>query len=540
MFALILTLGHNSSAILVEDGNILAGYEEERLSGEKSDSRFPINAIRKIIQIYGNKLPDDINICTSHWFLDGNLPDEDNKYWNRSILKEFFPEAKYYGLNIDEITHHHAHALSAQVFAGENFPKNYHILVMDGFGTEGECMTMYERRSDYTLKKTGYVYGFMQSLGLLYQYATDFCKMKMHQHEYKMLAYETHITELISKENIGIVNNRVDQWVNPFIRDCVSNSAKEVSLLPLELTHRLTDLLLLAYLASMKQLCNIDVSDIRNVRILVAYFVQRTVEKVVGSIVMHHHPENLLVVGGLFYNVKLNSLLCDMVPGKFCVMPLAGDQGAGLGVYQYHFGDLKWPGHLFWGTRDLRFDSSVKGMIKTYHHTRDLIADDLRADKIVNLVRGSMEFGPRALCNTSTFALPTLVNAEIINTMNDRTNEMPFALVVTEDQAKDLFEDIDKVHRSLEYMIVTRRFKKDKQTGLEGGAHYYPLQDLYTCRPQITNDPLMVSLLEEFGPLINTSFNYHGQPIVYDRESIESAHRSESEYYPVTTIVEAT
>lgn len=537
MFALILTLGHNSSAILVEDGNILAGYEEERLSGEKSDSRFPINAIRKLIQLYD--LPIDISICVSHWFLDGNLPDEDNKYWNRSILKEFFPEAKYYGLNIDEITHHHAHALSAQVFAGENFPKNYHILVMDGFGTEGECMTMYERRSDYTLKKTGYVYGFMQSLGLLYQYATDFCKMKMHQHEYKMLAYETHITELISKENIGIVNNRVDEWVNLFIRDCVSSSAKEFSLITLELTHRLTDLLLLAYLASMKQLCNIDVSDIRNVRILVAYFVQRTVEKVVGSIVMHHHPENLLVVGGLFYNVKLNSLLCDMVPGKFCVMPLAGDQGAGLGVYQYHFGDLKWPGHLFWGTRDLGFTSSIKGMVKM-DSARGLISDKLKGDGIVNLVRGSMEFGPRALCNTSTFALPTLVNAEIINKMNDRTNEMPFALVVTEDQAKDLFEDIDKVHRSLEYMIVTRRFKKGRQVGLEGGAHYYPLQDLYTCRPQITHDPMMVSLLKEFGPLINTSFNYHGQPIVYDRESIEAAHENESKYYDITTIVEAT
>jgi predicted NodU family carbamoyl transferase len=149
-----------------------------------------------------------------------------------------------------------------------------------------------------------------------------------------------------------------------------------------------------------------------------------------------------------------------------------------------------------------------------------------------------MEFGPRALCNTSTLSLPTLQNAEFINKMNDRTNEMPFALVMTDGQAKDLFEDIDKIHRSLEYMIVTRRFKRGKQVGLEGGAHYYPLQDMYTCRPQITRDPLMVSLLEEFGPLINTSFNYHGQPIVYDQKTIEAAHENESKYYNITTIVE--
>lgn len=536
MIALVLTLGHNSSAILVEDGNILAGYEEERLSGEKSDSRFPIMAIRKLIQIYGNRLPDNINICVSHWFLEGCLPDWDNKYWNRSILNEFFPKATYYDLNTTTITHHDAHALSAQVFAGEDFPKDYHILVADGFGTEGECITMYEQKSGCALNKLWHICGFLQSMGLIYQYATDFCGMKMHQHEYKMLAYETHITELISIENIAIIDNKIAQWVYVFMDEGIEKASKEISLKPLELTKRLTHFLLIAYLSNIKALCNIDTSDIRNVRILVAYFVQRVVEGVM-CIIVRGLPKNLIVVGGLFYNVKLNSLLCDLVPGKFCVMPLAGDQGAGLGVYQHYFKDLKWPGHLFWGVRDLNFDASILGIIQTWY-IREYIAESLRLNKIVNMVRGAMEFGPRALCNTSTLALPTLANAAIINDMNDRTNEMPFALVVTEAQARDLFEDIDKVHKSLEYMIVTRKFKPGKHVGLEGGAHYYPIQDEYTCRPQITYDPMMVDLLEMFGPLINTSFNYHGQPIVYDQQSIEDAHKNEQIKYPVITVVE--
>jgi hypothetical protein len=85
-------------------------------------------------------------------------------------------------------------------------------------------------------------------------------------------------------------------------------------------------------------------------------------------------------------------------------------------------------------------------------------------------------------------------------------------------------------------MIVTRRFKPGKQVGLEGGAHYYPLQDVYTCRPQITHDPMMVSLLEELGPLINTSFNYHGVPIVYGQEQIENSHRLERISFPIITV----
>ena len=214
-------------------------------------------------------------------------------------------------------------------------------------------------------------------------------------------------------------------------------------------------------------------------------------------------------------------------------MPLAGDQGAGLGVYQHNFMDLKWPNHLLWGRRTLG-KSDVDGIVNGDINT---VKRALYDYGIVNIVRGPMEFGPRALCNTTTLALPGPEQARMINIMNDRTNEMPMALVMTQNQADTLFERCDRVYKSLEYMVITRRFKHGLQTGLEGGAHYYPLEDAYTCRPQITSDPFMVSLLDEFGPLINTSFNFHGQPIVYDLPSIEYAHGKEHEKFDIATII---
>jgi len=44
-------------------------------------------------------------------------------------------------------------------------------------------------------------------------------------------------------------------------------------------------------------------------------------------------------------------------------------------------------------------------------------------------VSGNMEFGPRALCNTSTLSLPYAENVEIINSLNKRNTVMPMAPV---------------------------------------------------------------------------------------------------------------
>ena len=86
-------------------------------------------------------------------------------------------------------------------------------------------------------------------------------------------------------------------------------------------------------------------------------------------------------------------------------------------------------------------------------------------------------------------------------------------------------------------MVVTRKFKFSMHGGLIGGAHYYPMEDVYTCRPQITTDPNMAELLEEFGPLINTSFNCHGNPIVFNQDQITQNHKAQRKITDITTVI---
>jgi len=48
----------------------------------------------------------------------------------------------------------------------------------------------------------------------------------------------------------------------------------------------------------------------------------------------------------------------------------------------------------------------------------------------------------------------------------------------------------------------------------------------------------MVELLNEFGPLINTSFNCHGHPIVFGQKEIERDHIEQRKLFPIITVIQ--
>jgi predicted NodU family carbamoyl transferase len=475
----------------------------------------------------------DTNTYVGHWFLDHKLPAEKNKYWDPAFIADLMPLGHVLSLD-SEFTHHDSHLEIAAVFAGKDFLQDCSAIVADGFGSSGECLSIYDMSpSGYKLRQRWF--GFDKSLGMLYQYATAFLGMKMHNHEYKMLAYEVHVHELdYDVERIRhLAKERANWYLARGLNYSLSGDMDPVvNLSALPETQKAIDALLSDLLIEV----NAGDALIHDKRCIVSYYVQSVVEFVMLSVVAMVNPKNLLLSGGLFYNVKLNSLIAKEVKGQTCIMPVAGDQGAGLGVYQRHVGDLVWPEHLFWGERNLQIapnDTWLYGSVNM-DNVKAAIDGALDHEGFVNIVRGAMEFGPRALCNTSTLAIPDPEIGAKINRINDRTNEMPFALVVTQAQADNLFEDCDKIHKSLEYMICTRDFKPGKHVGLMGGAHYYPDRDVYTCRPQITSDPHLVRLLTEHGPLINTSFNFHGVPIVRDGGQIKNTHRMQRRLYEET------
>lgn len=531
--SMVITLGHNSSAIVVDEGKILGGYEEERFSKIKSDSSFPYQSINRLMNQFGRTYDDT---CIGHWFTNGSL--SDNKYIDLDLIKGF-TQGDINSIS-DELTHHDTHLLSAKVFAdSHNFGKSYLAVVADGFGTYGECITIYNVDTFGHRICTRY-FGYDKSLGLLYQYATAYLEMKMLNHEYKLLGYEAHIHEVLSPEKIEFFDELILKHAKKRLNDLFNlviyrDTDPVVSKFALAAAQNGIYTLLDEVIDALE----VAPISLHDKRIVIAYYVQSIVEAVMTTIISTHAPKKLLVSGGLFYNVKLNHRLADIVE-SFCVMPLAGDQGAGLGVYQAFHGDLQWPGHLAWGHRDLSKVVSGDGIvvIDSEDAAFEIMCKELDFKRMVNIVRGSMEFGPRALCNTSTIALPVLPVVRRLNAMNDRTTIMPMAPCMTPSQAAEILSDTDKVVGSLNYMVVTRNIRLGFEQSIDGASHHYELLDASTCRPQIVHkDKLMTKLLDRYGPLINTSFNYHGVPIAFESDTIEYSHSKQRKFEKITTVV---
>jgi carbamoyltransferase len=147
-----------------------------------------------------------------------------------------------------------------------------------------------------------------------------------------------------------------------------------------------------------------------------------------------------------------------------------------------------------------------------------------------------MEFGPRALCNTTTLANPTEDNVRYINMVNNRNEVMPMAPVILEYNAEILMceNKINRVVGSNKFMIMAHNVKGFFVDGNRGVMHVKPDGLNYTCRPQVINNNSnsnIARILENSGYmcLINTSFNTHGRPILFSVQNAIDDFRKQRE-----------
>lgn len=559
---LLLTLGHNSSAIFVDNSDHqqqeIIGYEQERLSGIKADSQFPRDAINEITKhVSPNKL-FGCNVLISHWFNFGPhlMP---NKYITQNDIDWLHHLC---GNNIElcgpYFTHHDAHAYSAYEFF-KYYKDGYDVkgpimcLVVDGFGNNEEVLSLYTTDEIKGIHLVHRVYGYEASLGLMYQYATAFVGMKENQDEYKFLGYEAHIGEYIDDQQLDTLNHHIDAHKERLIK-LFDTQTKAPEFYPSNEVIDFKQLdkvreewydIFTEVLKSIGFDSNHEMKISFGARCVIAYFIQQLCERtLVGWLNYNHNPKNLIVAGGVFYNVKLNQTLAEKCASNlFSVMPLAGDQGSAIGMYakhcdrQFEFGDLCWGKRRFYNAEKLVKQKRDKNpriryvKVKSpaeFEEAQKEIARTIANDNIVNLIIGNMEFGPRALCHTSTLFLPTNENVHCNNAMNGRNEVMPCAPVCKRENAYRLFDDtIDKTVGSDKYMICTHTYAKPYSNHYGGVMHKKPLEDSHTGRPQIVDaDEFIYEVLDlveqitDYKALVNTSFNVHGRPIAFDITSI--------------------
>ena len=514
-----LSLGHNSSAVLLRKGQRPIGYEEERLTKKKSDSAFPERSIDEIFKFADVHSDQVETVYISHWFDVFDPQSTENKYYSAKKVRSLFPNALFVDTRIDGLTHHDAHALSALAFSNhydERTSTNKLIAVIDGFGNRGEVASVY-KVVDGMPRLVHRVTGYGNSLGLLYQYAATAVGMDGMNDVYKFLGYRVHITP----EEIERCDMLADQITAKFLVAYMRKWSNE----PSALSDGLIDYGKLDRVRESFENYFLPVidNDAFRSRIRVGYVVQKVLEDVVIKYINRFSFDTLLVAGGCFYNVRLNDVLRRKFrKATFCVMPLAGDQGAAMGLA---FADHPWVkdsySDLFWGKRVLSINA-----LEPTDAIASQIADKIAAGEIINLLQGDMEFGPRSLCNTASLALCRTDLIDSINTANGRTTVMPCAPVMLMSNAIDLFsaKDLARTKGSDRFMITAHNYLPGISTDELGGAMHRDVDGSHSGRPQLVFDEtsfigrILTILYQRHGvrAIVNTSLNIHGSPIIHD------------------------
>lgn len=223
-------------------------------------------------------------------------------------------------------------------------------------------------------------------------------------------------------------------------------------------------------------------------------------------------PNQGVVIGGgttlaLELNTRISQLAKDVVFG-----PAATDCGLGLGAaaFAFYMDHKVWPRAIHTpALNHLPKPNPVVGPQKPAE-----IAAELAADKVICLVRGKGEAGPRALGFRSILArADRLQNLQRVSQgIKVREYYRPLAPVVTAEAFDKYF--VGPKGQYMQFMVMCNELC---QRELPAIVH----KDL-SSRPQVVyreNDPWLHELLVEFGNLtgheclINTSLNGGGKPI---------------------------
>jgi len=232
--------------------------------------------------------------------------------------------------------------------------------------------------------------------------------------------------------------------------------------------------------------------------------------------------KNLYYTGGCALNIHSNSAIIESgIFENIYIPPCTEDSGLALGAAA--FGEWKKDQNFKphssyinnWGIEDYRAEYTEEDISK--------IASLLANGKIIGTCNGIAEAGPRALGNRSLLALPTkALSKKVSIDCKKREWYRPVAPIMLEEHAK-YFTELETINPLAKNMLIDFPIAIKKQDEIAGVIHANG-----TARIQVVfskdDNPFIFDLLTELSvkhnikALINTSFNFKGEPIVHKEE----------------------
>lgn len=534
------SIGHDSNAALLVDGQLVAAMQEERFTGIKHDGCFPFRAIEECLKI-GGITADQIDVCVfsekvvqkSFFHSSNRASNAISEFAGRflppawfntfpAIALNLFPNASY-----RYTWHHLAHAASA--FYSSTFEEAT-FLCVDGIA---EDMSASIGKIDRQKGRILYEQPYENGLGLLFSLITYYLGFHSIGSEYKVMGLAPYGTPVYRKDVYSMLVNseqggsrlKVPLRFGPGQMEKGCEFVRETFQLD---SRRPGDALTQQHVNIAASLQAVFENEI----LKMADYAHRTL----GG-------ENLLFCGGCAQNCVAAGKLRDFSPfPNVFNSPVGTDMSNGLGaalIYEQTKSEVRKlqvnlsgfylgsePGEIPFSAHSHRVD-----LTESIHETT---AKLLAEGKIVGWVRGRMELGARALGARSILADPRHKDMQSALNMKIKFRESfrPFAPAILSEEAHNWFD----LKGPSDFMQFTAYLKEEHR--YEEKPFYSSFADRlnhqrcaipsvvhvdYSARLQTVNanvHPDFHKLIYSFFKLtnvpmiINTSFNVNGQAIV--------------------------
>lgn len=514
---------HDSAAVLVRDGRVIAAIEQERLGRIKHTNKSAGPAMRFCLEQAGVSIADvdAIAFYATEEYTDRLLRE---MQLTRAASPEFLTArsmvqkvvADEFGCafaaeKVHFVSHHHAHAVTAFHMSGLD---DALVMTIDGQGERVSGMVFTGRGNELTLLRS---IPEQHSLGFLYRNVIRFHGYDMFD-EYKVMGLAPYGDAAKFRRALRPLYDLLPDGQYRLHLDRVPELISHVQ--PRRKGGAFTqDHLDLA--ASLQEALELIASH------MIRHFAEET---------GHRH---LCLAGGVAHNCSLNGkLVYSGLFDQVFVQPASHDAGGALGaalsIDQTSGRSRVEPlTHVLWGTdvpatNDVMQQLSGWSAFVTAEPQQDACKTgaQLMADrKVIGWVQGRSEFGPRALGNRSILADPRPAeHKDIINKMvKKRESYRPFAPSVIEERVGDFFI-VPDTQKRFPYMSVVLNVQPDQCDVLGAVTHVDGTARVQTVDRQ--TNPRYWQLISNFGELtgvpvvLNTSFNNHAEPIV---DSVEDA-----------------
>ena len=543
---------HDSSACLVENGQVIAAAEEERFTRIKHGKRpvpfstweLPFHAIDYCLREAAIQLTDVAHVA---YAFDPTLrvrspldratftlplqpsahpvPAEWEAAWDPLFVASMINAPRHLasgaphhlaacfkGVRADGpyrwhfVEHHVAHAASAFL---PSPAEHAAVLTLDGRGER--TTTGYFQGCGNQLRSIGEVQ-MPHSLGILYEQVTEYLGFLHSSDEYKVMALASYGGPTYVDTFRSIVH-RGDDGAYTIDPPCLEQrfGPARVRGGPLEQDH----------------------FDI-------AHSLQVVLEETVLDLVRWLHAatgeRDLCLAGGVALNCVMNARIRDEGPfDRVWGQPAAGDAGTALGA-------ALWVDARERGAAEGRYrmdhvylgpcypDAEIESFLiwsKLPFRRLDDVADEaatlLAAGRIIGWFQGRMEFGPRALGARSILASPIDPDMQArLNEIKDREDFRPVAPVVLADKASEWFV----AEGDSPFMLFVHDVRDEMADRIPAVRHVDGTARIQTISR--AQHPLYYDLIAAFERqtgvpvLVNTSFNTRGEPIVCSpRDAVE-------------------